>query len=217
MAVPFHQELIERARPVWDAMLAHPFLSAVADGSIPDERFAAWLRQDYLFVQEAIPFMGLLLARAPLAHRPTLAQAIGALQTELGLFERMAGEHGVSLAGLEPAPACHAYVQFLLATGYGRPYPEGFAVLYGAERAYLDSWSRVKQLQRKPSRWQAFIDNWTSEPFRRYVGWIGGELDALAAAGTPAGRDAIAALFLTTARYEVRFWDRALGDERWPG
>lgn len=215
--VPFHEELIERARPVWDAMLAHPFLSAVADGSIPDERFAAWLRQDYLFVREAIPFLALLVAKAPLVHRSQLVQAILALQAELALFEQMAGEHGVPLADVEPAPTCHAYLQFLHATGYGRPYPEALAVLYGAERAYLDSWSHVKRLQREPSRWQAFINNWTSEPFRRYVEWIGSELDALAAAATPAGRDEIAALFVMTARYEIRFWDMAFGGERWPG
>ncbi len=215
--VPFHEELIERARPVWDAMLAHPFLSAVADGSIPDERFAAWLRQDYLFVQEAVPFLALLVAKAPLAHRSPLVQATLALEAELALFERMAREHGVALTGVEPAPTCHAYIQFLHATGYGRPYPEAFTVLYAAERAYLDSWSHVKRLQREPSRWQAFINNWTSDTFRRYVEWIGSELDALAAAATPAGRDELAALFVTTARYELRFWDMASGGERWPG
>ncbi len=214
---PFHEQLIEQARGAWDAMLAHPFLKVVADGSIPDERFGNWLRQDYLFAQEAVPFLALLLARAPLAHRSQLVQALGALEAELALFERMARGYGVSLAGVEPSPTCHAYVQFLHATAYGRPYPEAFTVLYGAERAYLDSWSRVREMQRAPSRWQAFIDNWTSEPFRRYVEWLGTEVDGLAAEAPPAGQAAMMALFVTTARYEVRFWDMAAGDERWPG
>lgn len=215
--VAFHEQLLERARPVWDAMLAHPFLATVADGSIPDERFGNWLRQDYLFAQEAVPFLALLLARAPLAHRSRLVQAMGALEAELELFGRMAGERGISLAGLEPSPTCHAYVQFLHATAYGRPYPEAFTVLYGAERAYLDSWSRVRAMQRAPGRWQAFIDNWTSDPFRGYVEWLGTAVDGLAAGAPAAGREAMTALFVTTARYEVRFWDMAAGDERWPG
>lgn len=214
---PFHEQLIERARSAWDAMLAHPFLTAVADGSIPDERFGTWLRQDYLFAQEAVPFLALLLARAPLAHRSRLVQALGALDAELALFERMARDRGVALAGVEPSPTCHAYVQFLHATAYGRPYAEAFTVLYGAERAYLDSWSRVREMQRAPSRWQAFIDNWTSEPFQGYVGWLGAAVDQLAAEAPAGGQAALAALFVTTARYEVRFWDMAAGGERWPG
>jgi formylaminopyrimidine deformylase / aminopyrimidine aminohydrolase len=46
-------------------MLAHPFLTATAEGRIPDAAFATWMQQDYLFVAQAIRFFSILKAEAP--------------------------------------------------------------------------------------------------------------------------------------------------------
>lgn len=215
--IPFREQLVERSRPAYHLMLAHPFVAAVADGTIDDARFAAWLRQDHLFVREAVPFLALLLARAPAPHHPGLIGALAAFQAELGLFERMAQAAGVALEPVEMAPTCHAYVQFLHATAYRRTYAEAFAVLYGTERTYHDCWRRVRETGRAPARWEPFVENWAGEPFRRFVDWLGAEVDALATAATSAEREAMADLFLTTVRYEIRFWDMAMSGERWPG
>ncbi len=69
----FHHRALAAARPVWEALRHHPFLIAVADGSIPDDVFRTWLVQDYLFVEAAVPFLGVLLAKAPARLRPPLA------------------------------------------------------------------------------------------------------------------------------------------------
>src|SRR5881628_3914868 len=61
---------------------------------------------------------------------------------EMDLFESMAKELGVSLEGIEPSPVCHAYNMFLLATAHTRSFAESFSVLYGAEKAYFDSWNQ---------------------------------------------------------------------------
>jgi hypothetical protein len=58
-------ELLAEARPIWQAMIAHPFLHELATGTLSRERFHFWVQQDYRFVQDGIRFLGLLIARAP--------------------------------------------------------------------------------------------------------------------------------------------------------
>jgi thiaminase/transcriptional activator TenA len=172
-------------------MLAHPFLLETRDGTLPATTFARWMRQDYLFVEAAIPFMATLLAKAPAAHRKPLADAIAGLHGELGLFRERSAATGVDLDDVDPSFVCHAYVQFLLATGALASYAEGLTVLYAAEKAYHDSWR---------------------------VAWLEAELDELYSGAGEAGRGRMAELFELTVRYEIAFWELAYGRmDGWPG
>lgn len=211
----FHAHLLQVAEAIWQKTLDHPFLTAVADGSIADEPFSTWVAQDYLFVRAGIPFMGVLLSKAPDRLRPTLADAIVALHRELELFERQATAHGVSL-NTEMNPTCHAYAQFLLATAYDRPFEVAFTVLYAAEKAYMDAWKRVKSQQQAASRWQAFIDHWSSEAFGSYVAWLATTLDDLATGKSSTDLKEMERYFLLTARYEYLFWGMVTTGEQWP-
>jgi thiaminase/transcriptional activator TenA len=213
----FAAEQITRVRSLWDRMLEHPFLIQTRDGTIPDATFARWMRQDYLFVEAAIPFLAALLAKAPRAHWEPLHGAIGALQTELELFEERAAAAGVDLRGAPPAFTNHAYIQFLMATAYRASYAEGYTVLYVAERAYHDSWKVVQAGIARDSRWYPFVENWAGDAFAGYVKYLESELDRLAAEAGPAERARMAELFELTTKYEIAFWEMAMTSEAWPG
>jgi thiaminase len=212
----FTDRLHNSGKMIWDKLLSHPFLEMTYTNRISDEAFAQWVRQDYIFVREAIPFIAQLITKAPLELRSNLADIIGMLVRELGMFEGMAGDHGINLDNLRPSPTCHAYLQYLYATGAARPIEESFTVLYAAEKAYYDSWKTVRDNLTAASKWQTFIDYWSSDDFAAYVKWIAGELDKLAE-GLPENR--LAAMedeYLTTGRYEYMFWTMAQTSEAWP-
>jgi len=213
----FARDEIERIRPLWDRMLRHPFLLRTRDGTLPDEDFARWMRQDYLFVEAAIPFIAGLLTKAPEEHREGLAGFLPALHAELGLFEERAADAGVDLRGAPPAFTCHAYVHFLMATASRHSYAEAFTVLYVAEKAYHESWKVVKQGLDPDSPWMPFVDNWASDDFAGWVDWIEERLDALAEDAGTSERARMSELFEVTTRYEIAFWEMALTDESWPG
>jgi thiaminase/transcriptional activator TenA len=212
----FHEQLLQRAEPIWKVMLAHRFLAETAAGTMAPGTFANWMKQDYLFARGAVPFLSVLLAKAPVELRKNLSDALVALHQELALFERMAREHNVSFEGIKMTPTCHAYVQFLVTAAYERPFAEGFTVLYGAEKSYLDSWSWVKDHQTQESSWQAFINNWTSDAFRGYVDWLAATLDTLAEQAAASTREVMTELFLLTGQYEILFWEMAAAGEAWP-
>ncbi len=131
----FAEEQLTRLRAGWQEMLDHPFLLRTRDGTIPFQTFATWMRQDYLFVEAAIPFVSLLLAKAPPEHRELHTRVLGMLNEELALFRERASAVGVDLAHPVPSFVSHAYGQFLLATAYRESYASGFTLLYVAEKA----------------------------------------------------------------------------------
>jgi len=131
----FHQRLLDQAQDIWNAILNHRFLKMTAEGSIPDKTFKTWIQQDYVFVQEAIPFVAVLLAKAPIHLRPIFIQILSGLDRELELFRRNAAAHGVNVENVTHSPTCYSYNQFLMTTAYNSSLAETFKVLYAAEKA----------------------------------------------------------------------------------
>jgi thiaminase len=198
-------------------MLSHRFLAQTRDGTIPDEVFATWMRQDYLFVEAAIPFIAALLAKAPREHWEALSGVIPAFQKELELFEERAAAVGVNLREGPVSFTCHAYIQFLLNTAYRCSYAEGYTVLYAAEKAYHDSWKVVKEELSPDSPWYPFVENWAGEEFAAYVTYLEGELDRLAQEAGTGERVRMEEMFELATRYEIAFWEMAATGEQWPG
>ena len=206
-----------RLAPLWDRMLSHPFLLQTRDGTIPHETFASWMRQDYLFVEAAIPFLAALIPKGPASHWEPMTQAIGALIRELRLFEERADAVGVEIRGTQPSFTTHAYIQFLLATAQNASYEEAYTVLYAAERAYHDSWRMVRDGLDRSSPWWPFVENWAGPQFAAYVAYLEVELDKLAAEAGPDRLHRMVEAFEITVRYEVAFWEMAMTGEGWPG
>ncbi|UCF21140.1 MAG: hypothetical protein JSU87_07070 [Gemmatimonadota bacterium] len=213
----FCGEQLARLGDIWLRMLDHRFLLETRDGTIARETFADWMRQDYLFVEAAIPFIAALMPKAPADHRVALGQAIPALEKELELFRERAAVAGVDLTGVRPSFVNHAYVQFLIATAYSKSYAEAYTVLYVAEKAYYDSWMVVRAGLDSGSIWYPFVENWTSDAFAGWVGYLEAQLDALAEQVGEAERGRMAELFELTARYELAFWEMAAAGGGWPG
>lgn len=213
----FCAQQLTRLRPLWTRMVGHPFLVETRDGTISDDRFGVWMRQDYLFVEAAIPFIAALVTKAPADHRNSLAAVIGALQRELELFRDRAEAVGVNMDDLTPSFTTHAYIQFLMATGAYASYSEAYTVLYAAEKAYLDSWSAVRMGLPRDSKWFPFVENWSGEAFQQYVAALEHTLDGLAEAVGAAERTSMSRFFELTTRYEIAFWEMALTGAGWPG
>ena len=213
----FCDEQLRRMEPLWSRMLHHPFLLETRDGTLEDGVFADWLRQDYLFVRAAVPFLGVLLSKAPPGERSGHAAALRALEEELALFRERAEALDVELEGIRPSLVNHAYVQFLMATARGRSYAEGYTVLYVAEKAYHESWKVVDAGLAADSPWRPFVDNWAGDDFAGYVASLEAGLDALAADAGPGLGESMADLFELTVRYEIAFWEMAYTGGGWPG
>lgn len=213
----FTDDLLSRHDRLWGRMLEHPFLLRTRDGTLREGTFETWLRQDYLFVQAARPFLGLLLGRSPERHRDPLVEALAALGEELELFRERADALGVELEDVEPGLVNHAYVQHLLATAHGESYGSAFTAYWTAEKAYHESWKVVDAGLPEASPRRPLVENWAGDDFAGFVRWLGGEVDRLAEDASRPERRAMTAIFERTTRYEIAFWEMALTGPSWPG
>jgi len=207
-------KLLKSAKPFWDEMGRHPFIRGVGRGTISRDIFDFWVAQDYVFVREALRFLGALEMRSPdYEISLVLADSFGALKNELHIFERYASDRKFSLR-VEPTQICRAYMDFLLSIAIQRSFEEAFAALWCAEKGYFDSWSVSKKMAKKDNPYRVFINNWTSNAFRDYVLWIEKKLNALTNGKSDRQMRSIERIFLETAKYECLFWDMAFLGKR---
>ncbi len=207
--------------PIFDAILAHPFLRGLTDGSLERDRFAFYFVQDALYLVDFARALNVAAAKAPVADWIiTFSEhAAGALKVERSLHEGFFRDLGLSEASVSatpPAPTNLAYTSYLLATAYTRPIYEVVAALLPCYWIY---WEVGKTLGRHGSPnplYQRWIDTYESEAFGHLVGAVLAITDGLAESLPKAPRDAMRRHFVTTSRYEWMFWDMGYRQERWP-
>ena len=111
------------ARTLWeenatlaDVALGHPFVRGIADGSLPPERFAAYIAQDAFFLDGFLRAYALALAHSPTrASLEAFADLIAGAREELRVHDAYAARLGIDLTGVVPSAATRAYSDFLLA------------------------------------------------------------------------------------------------------
>jgi thiaminase/transcriptional activator TenA len=217
----FTRELWTALTPVYDAILRHPFLAGLTDGSLPREAFRFYAVQDALYLREFARALSLAAARAPEDDWIVMfnEHAAGALKVERALHEGFFNEFGLSpaeVAATPLAPTNVAYTSYLLAAAYGAPFHEALAALLPCYWIY---WEVGKTLERAGSpeplyaRW---IGTYAADEFGDVVRAVLATVDAVGERLRPAEREAMRRHVLTTSRYEWMFWDMGWRQEGWP-
>lgn len=148
----------------WREGTSAEFLTAIGNGSLPNEAFHRWLVQDYAFAKGLMEFQAIAIAKTPRPAQKVLIAGLGALDAELDWFEQKADRYELDLAA-ETHPTCRRYVDYLVASAYTKPFDELLAILYGVEAAYLCAWSSL------PARgpYAEFVERWSNPMFVEYV------------------------------------------------
>lgn len=217
----FTDELWTANADIYQAILAHPFLTGLADGSLSEAAFAHYLVQDALYLREYARALAEVGSRAPsaAATRMFARHAADAVTAELELHAALLPELGIpagEIEAAEPAPANLAYTSYLLATARGGSYAEGLGAVLPCYWIY---WEVGKELVRRGSpdpRFQRWIDTYAAEGFGDAVRAVLAEADKAADGLSPAERVQVARHYRTTSRYEWLFWDSAYRMETWP-
>src|SRR6266508_3121029 len=217
----FTDDLWRSIEPIYAAILRHPFVMGLTDGSLPRPSFQFYAVQDALYLREFARALSIAAARAPRAEGITLfnEHAAGALKVERALHEGFFREFGLAIgdvASTPLAPTNLAYTSYLLAVAHAAPFHEAVAALLPCYWIY---WEVGKALERSGSpdplytRW---IGTYASAEFGGVVQAVLDCADSLARELKPAEREAMTRHFVTTSRYEWMFWDMGLRREAWP-
>jgi len=217
----FTRALWTSIEPIYAAILRHPFLTGLTDGSLPAESFRFYAVQDALYLRDFARALSLAAARAP--RDPWIIMfndhAAGALRVERELHEGFFAGWGLTMeavAATPLAPTNLAYTSYLLAVAHAGPFHEAVAALLPCYWIY---WEVGKELERRGSPDPLFakwIGTYASEAFGGVVREVLACTDALADGLAEAERAAMCRHFLATSRYEWMFWDMGHRRESWP-
>jgi thiaminase/transcriptional activator TenA len=218
----FSDELRAEAASIWEAQHRHPFVVGIGDGTLDFDRFAFWIRQDYLFLIEYSRMLALGAARAP--DLPTMQRFAELTQATVGeemeLHRSYCAELGISAEALERermAPTTRAYTDFLVRTAAHGDFAELVAALLPCMWGYSEIGLRLAE--RAPpveERYAKWIAMYASEDFAELARWCRILTDEAGAGLSGVARDRAVEAFRTSSRYELAFWEMAWSGEEWP-
>lgn len=218
----FSIDLRAHAEAVWEQQHAHPFVTGIADGTLPEEAFRFYVRQDYLFLIDYGRLLALGAVRAPrlewMRRFAGLSQAI--LETEMDLHRAYAAAWGIGPDELEAeqaAPVTSGYADFLLRTAALGDFAELAAALLPCMWGYAEIGERLAQSPRPDHPLYAeWIDTYAGEDFQQLATWSRELVDAAAAELQRPGHDRMRRAFLASSRHELAFWESAWRNRRPP-
>jgi len=206
---------------IYDAILQHPFLKGLTDGSLPQEAFKFYVIQDAHYLRHFAQCLSIAAAKAPYdGWLKTLNQhSITAIEVERALHESFFQDFGLAPSDVYSTPVAPtnlAYTRYLLSTAYSAPFHEVLAAMLPCYWIY---WEVGKELEKQGSPnklYQRWIDTYAAEEFAGAVREVLGFADQTADRLTHVQRSAMQEHFITTSRYEWMFWDMAYRQEQWP-
>ncbi len=167
----------------WEAATDNPFVRELAAGTLPHEKLAAYLVQDYAFIEA---FVRLLASQV--AHAPSLADALPGAQflgviagPENTYFERCFDQLGVAAKDrTTPAltPVARDFRAIMSEAVRSGRYEQMLAVLVGAEWSYL-VWAApyADKAETLPFIYGEWIALHSGAYFESVVAYLRGQLD----------------------------------------
>jgi len=221
--VAFFDLLAKKSESIREAILRHPFVTGIGDGTLPVEKFKYYVRQDYVYLIDYSRVLGLASARAP--DPDTMgwfARFLDeTLNTEMALHRNYCARFGIDegeLEETEAAPATLAYTRFLLYTASHGSFEELAASLLPCQWGYWeigDYLARRGEPVDKPL-YGEWIRMYSSAEFRRIAEELRDLVNRLAINAGEGKREKMKAAYMTSLRYEYLFWEACYKQEAWP-
>jgi thiaminase/transcriptional activator TenA len=206
---------------VYAAILRHPFVTGLTDGTLPREAFRHYVVQDAHYLRGYARALALCGARATRPRDTVMfaAHASGAIAAEQGLHAGLLEELGLTAeaAAREPvAPTTRGYVSYLLATAHGGSFAEAVAAVLPCYWIYARIGEELLARSSPDPLYARWIAMYGGEEFQAVVDAVLQLTDRLVAAASPAERALMREHVLVTSRYEWMFWDAGWRRETWP-
>ena len=218
----FTEDLRATADPIWEAINEHPMVRGIGDGTLDEEPFRYWVKQDYVYLIDYGRVFAHGAAMAPSLERiGAFAELLDeTINTEMDLHRAYAAEFGIGEADLEatePSPTTRGYTDFLVRVAATGTFGDLVAALLPCMWGFNETGRRLAERGLPDHEGYAdWIEMYASEEFTELAAWCRDLMDEIAADASAADRERYERLFVTSSRYEYMFWDAAWRQEAWP-
>lgn len=219
-----YMDYLERqSSPIREAILGHPFVTGIGDGTLDLEKFKFYVRQDYVYLVEFSRVIAMVVVKAQcLEDMEWFAILLNeTLNSEMDLHRSYCADLGVSAMDLEStrlAPTTLAYTSYLLSVAYQGSYPEILAALLPCQWGYWEIGDHLARKGEPPGApfYVQWIRMYANPQFKALADRLRTMTDTVSN-GLP--RDALAQIeqaYMTSLRYEYMFWEMCYYKQTWP-
>lgn len=219
----FSERLFKIVEPIWNAYLEHPFVQGIGDGTLDQDKFRHYMRQDYVYLIEYSRIFAIGASKAnDLDTMTKFANLLhGTMNYEMDLHREYAAKFGISneeLEATEQGATMTAYTSYML----------NKAQLGGVENAIAAvlacAWSYNfigKELAKIPgAKDHEFYGNWvstySSAEFTKIADDCIDLINRIAKDKPEHELKELEEIFVKTSYFEYMFWDMAENIEMWP-
>jgi thiaminase (transcriptional activator TenA) len=217
----FSDDLWATGAATYEAILRHPFLTGLTDGSLPHEAFRYFIVQDSHYLRTYSRALALVAGRAhDDADVQMFAQhAANAVEVEQQMHAGLLDELGIGTAeidAVEAGPTTTAYMSYLIAVATTGTYAEAVAAVLPCYWIYRDVGRELVAASSPDPMYKRWIEMYASEEFDAVVEAVLAVTDRIGDSIGPAERERCRRHFAATCRYEWMFWDAAYERLEWP-
>jgi thiaminase/transcriptional activator TenA len=218
----FCSRLWAAAAGTYSAILDHPFIAGVVDGSLERASFQFYVLQDRHYLDAFARSLAHLAARAPSETVSELfaRHTANVITVERSLHSRLLAELATMPGGgaEDPgiAPTTLAYATYLIATCATRSFSDGLAAVLPCYWIYRELGSELLARSSPDPLYLRWIHNYAGVEFGRAVREVLDLTDVIGATLTEPEQTSAIDCFATAARYEWMFWDAAYRRTGWP-
>ncbi|RYL95858.1 thiaminase II [Sporolactobacillus sp. THM7-4] len=220
----FSKRLYSEASDILEKNHVHPFVKGIGDGSLPVEKFAFYMKQDYVYLIDYARLFAIGAQKAiKLEQMQVFARLLHeTLHLEMALHRKYAKTFGISdreLEATQPAPSNLAYTSYMLRVSQNGTLADLVACVLPCA---WDYWEIGKILKKQngdklaENPYAEWIESYSSEAYGQLCRWTIQLMDELADGESEEKRRELIRQFRTTARYEYLFWEMVDHHEGWP-
>lgn len=206
----FTQRAFLKIEPLYKQIRQHMFLQELAAGSLPVEKFAFYIQQDYLFLLDRAEAFSLLAAKAPTQElRNYLTeQSNSSLQGAENIYKKYHLSPPAK-ENLQKSPACKSYTEEMLKIASERTFIEGLVFLLPCTLLYQKIGEALHPNGNCPPSYKLWIDTYSSVERRKKVEVSIGIVDQIASKSPYEELQDLHAVFHRASQLEYNFWDDA--------
>lgn len=209
------------ADEIYPAILAHPFIRGLTDGSLEESAFRHYVVQDAVYLREFGRGLALLASRSREDEAVMMFcdHAKNAVVVEQELHRSFLAGWGLSwdqMKRVEPAPNCLLYTSYLGHVAWSRPYYEGLGAFLPCYWIYGEVGKALAADGSPHELYQRWIDTYAGEEFGKVVAETLAVVERAGSVLTPEQQAAVEAHFVRTSRMEWLFWDMGYREQQWP-
>ncbi|MDX1637981.1 MAG: thiaminase II [Balneolaceae bacterium] len=213
----FTDELWSEIEPIYEAILELPFIRELTEGTLSEEIFLFYLKQDTLYLADfsrALSLAGIRADSTPQMY-DFFKFASEAVVVERQLHQNFYEQYGTAMEP-EKSPSCFAYTHFLLSTAATKDNVVNIAALLPCFWIYREVGLEIYENASDDNPYQDWIDTYAGEAFNESVDRAIEITDEVAEHESSERLEEMTAAFIKSTELEWMFWESAYRREQWP-